>query len=313
MRAYLDVQSSLGKRRIFLELFPDKAPLACSNFVGLCSNPDKGYKNSKIHRIVAPEFIVQGGDVGWSTFEYGDFNVESPGWCDLSEGGYLCMASNEQGKNKCEWFITLEAYPHLSQTNTVFGRLLEPGALDYLRSLGSLEVDEQYRPLEDVTVVKCGEMRWQEDQVRERSVSRERQSRDRSQSPSRRSRRHRPRSRDDRSSRRKDRKRRTPVKYMDNDEHNMEVRRWEDRHNRRPRSRSPSEKLSSQRMREDISRHITEGNREKPPREHQPPTKTKKHKDEDFENKGVVRKGRGVPKYGGGSDSSFGGRLGRPM
>ncbi|KAG5358487.1 Peptidyl-prolyl cis-trans isomerase ppi1 [Yarrowia sp. B02] len=293
MRAYLDVDSPLGKQRILLELFPERAPLACKNFVALCSN---GYKNTDIHRLVAPEFIVQGGDVGRSVFG-GEFAIESPGWCGLSEGGYLCMAANEEGRNLSQWFITLEGYPHLAASNTVFGRLLEPGALEYLRKLGELKVDDNYRPLEKVRIVKCGEMRWEVDQdieqrlkrrrreeadrerdekregrerEKEKEKSKEERHRDRSRSRERR-RKSRHRSRSPRRSSEKSRelhehdrkghdmrrkKERERLKYRDDNPDNLRVRHWESRHERRPRSRSPSERISQQRIKEDIARHI---------------------------------------------------------
>ncbi|KAG5355544.1 Peptidyl-prolyl cis-trans isomerase ppi1 [Yarrowia sp. C11] len=335
MRAYLDIQSSQGKQRLFLELFPERAPLACKNFVGLCAASD-GYKNSEIHRLVAPEFIVQGGDVGRSVFEDGEFAIESPGWCDLSEGGYLCMASSPQGKNLCQWFITLEGYPHLSASNTVFGRLLEPEALEYLKTLGNVPVDDNYKPLESVKVVKCGEMRWEEDEAetkaetkevveeeeredrwssRERDRDRDsripsrRHGRPRSPGRSRRRRRHREeRSRSPRSDRNGYgvRQRHNEDRYRDNSESTRRLRRWENRHQRRPRSRSPSEKISEQRMREDIARHIVAGNNE--------PSSRKPREVPIVPRDGVVRKGRGFQQHS--ADPSHhdprSGRLSRP-
>lgn len=352
MRAYLDVESPVGNQRLFLELFPDRAPLACKNFVGLCAASD-GYKNTDIHRLVAPEFIVQGGDVGRSIFDDGNFPVESPGWCDLSEGGYLCMASNEEGLNLSQWFITLEGYPHLSASNTVFGRLLEPAALEYLRALGEIPVDENYRPLESVRVVKCGQMRWEEEEEEEQKwqkgqkleedrprhrakvrdgSERHRSERHGSRSPerhrrSRRRDRSRDRSRDSRgrSSRSKQegprhlerdkkgydsrkKKRQDEEKYFDDSEETERLRRWEDRHYRKPRSRSPSERISSRRMRQDITRHIESANNEPTSRKpHSPPRRLS-----DSEGYRIVRKGRGTPKYGSATGYSSSGRLGRP-
>lgn len=298
--------------------------------------------------------------MGRSVFDDGEFPIESPGWCDLSEGGYLCMASNEEGRNLSQWFITLEGYPHLSASNTVFGRLLEPAALEYLRSLGDIPVDDDYRPLESIRVVKCGQMRWEEEEragqeeglrseesetgelSRDRS-KRHRSERHRSRSPERSSRRHRrrdrsrDRDRDRRRGRSRDRSRDKPkqegprhlerdkkgfdsrkkkrqdkLRYKDEGEEIERLRRWEDRYYRKPRSRSPSERVSSERMRHDITRYIESANNEPLSRNRQPPPPQMS----DTEGYRIVRKGRGTPKYGSAfgdySNSSSSGRLGRP-
>ncbi|HVU39382.1 MAG TPA: peptidylprolyl isomerase, partial [Opitutales bacterium] len=44
---------------IKLRLFPDIAPKACDNFVGLIK---KGYYNGTIFHRVIPDFMIQGGD-----------------------------------------------------------------------------------------------------------------------------------------------------------------------------------------------------------------------------------------------------------
>lgn len=346
----MDVECSLGKGRIIFELYPERAPLACDNFVSLSNGTvaedggKVGYKNSDIHRIVAPEFIVQGGDIGTSI--YGKpFALESPGWCDMAKGGYLCMAnkgSEDTNSNLSQWFVTLDSFPHLSEGHTVFGCVVE--GLGYLKALGDLMVDKEYRPVEAVRVVRCGELKWQtseqpaeraeaETQAAEpaeptescrsdtqsRRISR---SRDRSSDRHRDRRRERSRSRSRERRRRKDRYReRSRSRDRERDGRHRKHRSRSDRDDAKNISTdkdhqsSPPMDRSYLRFREDLHKQLssTDG-KEAQPRPRRPSASSDTHDS-------TIRKGRGRFKYGAsrvgtGSEQRKGtlnyGRLERP-
>lgn len=201
-RVALDIASSIGKPRIIIELFKDQAPKTCENFETLCSGRavatvsgrKLSYQGSGIHRIVAPEFLIQGGDItgdgnsiGKSIFG-GSFEVENVGGSAMVEEGLLCMAtegtsgggSNQSSDKrsskaaepnddtrKCasQFFITLCSTPWLAETSGVFGKVVK--GLEDLKKLGDLEVDEQDRPLEPVTIVWTARLERKQKRKRE--------------------------------------------------------------------------------------------------------------------------------------------------
>lgn len=59
----MKVKSSIvletNRGNIEIKLFPDIAPLACENFIGLA---EKGYYNGVIFHRVIKDFMIQGGD-----------------------------------------------------------------------------------------------------------------------------------------------------------------------------------------------------------------------------------------------------------
>lgn len=86
-----------------------------NSFRALCTgektDPTTGsrlcYQFTVFHRIVAPEFIVQGGDLG--VVGVGDevLVLEDENLCVPREKGLLCMASSGPNTNKSQFFITV--------------------------------------------------------------------------------------------------------------------------------------------------------------------------------------------------------------
>ncbi|KAK9871244.1 hypothetical protein WA026_011519 [Henosepilachna vigintioctopunctata] len=169
-RCFFDISiSGLPSGRILFELFNDVTPKTCENFRSLCTGErgvgattDKplNYKGVLFHRVVK-DFMIQGGDIssgngtGGESIYGGTFEDEN---FDLKhDRGYLLSMSN-RGKdtNGSQFFITTQPAPHLDNVHVVFGHVI--GGVDVVRQIESLPVDANSRPLQDVRIVKCGEV-----------------------------------------------------------------------------------------------------------------------------------------------------------
>src|ERR1700686_425365 len=110
------------------ELFPDKAPKAVANFIGLAKgtkagkNPATGKTEQKplydgviFHRVI-PEFMIQGGDpIGTGTGDPG-YKFEDELNADLlfDKPGRLAMANSGPNTNGSQFFITEKEVPFLN-------------------------------------------------------------------------------------------------------------------------------------------------------------------------------------------------------
>ncbi|KAF7492340.1 RING-type E3 ubiquitin-protein ligase PPIL2 [Sarcoptes scabiei] len=151
-KGYVRLVTNFGN--LNLELYCDKVPRTCDNFILLCNR--SYYDNCKFHRLIK-NFMVQGGDPtatgkgGQSAFEK-PFNDEI---CKLysHEGrGVLSMANKGPNTNQSQFFITFRSCKYLDGKHTIFGRLV--GGLDVLSKIESIETDEKDKPKEDVIILK---------------------------------------------------------------------------------------------------------------------------------------------------------------
>lgn len=185
-------------KRVVIQLFYDKAPLACENFRCLCTG-ELGtgrmgkplcYRYSKIHRVV-PKFCVQGGDFtkgdgtgGESIYppnsEHGDmwgkFRDETP-FLQHSRKGLLSMANNGPNRNGSQFFFTLRPLSSLDGKHVVFGEILE--GMDVIDAIGGLLTNEKQRPLEPVVISDCGEIKPNGQEIRASTGSSQPESEDR--------------------------------------------------------------------------------------------------------------------------------------
>jgi len=126
--------------RIEIELYADTVPRTAENFRALCTgergatsafgSPPLHFKGSPIHRIV-PGQILQGGDITRGDGRGGE-SIYGRKFVDESfEGkagrhsakGLLSMANSGRNSNSSQFFITLDALPHLDGKHVVFGRV----------------------------------------------------------------------------------------------------------------------------------------------------------------------------------------------
>ncbi|KZT05879.1 cyclophilin-like protein [Laetiporus sulphureus 93-53] len=141
-RAYVRVVTTLGGGSLNLELFCEKAPKTCYNFLQLAKAGK--YNNCLFHRLV-PGFMIQtgdptgtgaGGESCWGTPFRDEFDMRNVAKHDSR--GIVAMANKGPGTNGSQFYITFKATPHLDKKHTVFGKLV--GGEDILDALEALPV-----------------------------------------------------------------------------------------------------------------------------------------------------------------------------
>lgn len=139
-RAYVRLTTSSG--RLDLELYVDKAPVTCWNFLQLCRTGY--YADTSFHRVVRG-FMAQGGDPtgtgrgGESYYghAFGDELSAQGNPHRHTARGVLSMANRGANTNTSQFFITFASRTHLDGKHTVFGRLADQGASE--RTLAAIE------------------------------------------------------------------------------------------------------------------------------------------------------------------------------
>jgi peptidyl-prolyl cis-trans isomerase A (cyclophilin A) len=147
---------------IEVELYDERVPETVSNFVGLATgeqtweHPETGeeveeplYNDVPFHRIIA-EFMLQTGDPTGTgrggpgyTFE-DEFDEE----LRHDSPGTLSMANRGPDTNGSQFFITLDAQPHLDDRHAVFGEVTD--GMNVVEEIGSVETDGNDQPQEEV-------------------------------------------------------------------------------------------------------------------------------------------------------------------
>jgi cyclophilin family peptidyl-prolyl cis-trans isomerase len=160
---------------IEVRLFDERAPRTVENFVNLAEHdpaanddpapdtttwedPETGeirgdglYDGVTFHRIIE-DFMIQGGDPtgtgrGGPGYEFADeFHDEL-----RHDGpGKLSMANSGPDTNGSQFFITLDAQPHLDDRHAVFGEVID--GMDVVEEIGSVQTDGNDQPHEDVVL-----------------------------------------------------------------------------------------------------------------------------------------------------------------
>lgn len=166
---YFDIAiASVKIGRVVIELFKDKVPKTAENFRALCTG-EKGigkngkplhYQGSIFHRIVS-HVMVQGGDIvnfdGSSGESIYGLHFEDENLKTLhNEKGLLSMVNEGRpNSNSSQFVITTASCPQLNNTNVVFGKVIKGmGVIDDINQV-PIEID---KPLEKISIVKCGEL-----------------------------------------------------------------------------------------------------------------------------------------------------------
>ncbi|GAA5974442.1 hypothetical protein JCM11641_003215 [Rhodosporidiobolus odoratus] len=153
-KGYVRMVTSSGE--LNFELFADRAPRTCYNFLRLAS--EGRYQNIRFHRLI-PGFMLQGGDPTgtgrggesiWGTPFEDEYNARNAHRHD--QRGMLSMANSGPNTNGSQFFITFrDKCPHLDGKHTVFGRLV--GGHETLSKLERIPIDATDRPLKPVTLL----------------------------------------------------------------------------------------------------------------------------------------------------------------
>lgn len=157
-------------------LFPDKAPIGVSNFIGLATgtkdwkNPISGaakhhtplYDGTIFHRVI-PGFMIQGGDpAGNGSGDPGyQFKNETSQDLLFDRPGRLAYANSGPNTNGSQFFITEVPTPHLNGGYTIFGQC-DDATVALVKQIASMardpSNDKPFRPVKitHVTIVKSG-------------------------------------------------------------------------------------------------------------------------------------------------------------
>ncbi|KAI0304773.1 cyclophilin-like protein [Russula brevipes] len=155
-RAYVRVVTSLGGG-LNLELFCEKAPKTCYNFLMLARQGK--YNDCLFHRLV-PGFMVQtgdptgtgsGGQSYWGTPFRDEYDLKGAARHDSR--GVVAMANKGSNTNGSQFYITFKPTSNLDKKHTVFGKLV--GGEDVLDTLEKLpRKDGTERPVKPVKITE---------------------------------------------------------------------------------------------------------------------------------------------------------------
>ena len=140
---------------IELKLFPDVAPKACENFVGLVG---KGYYDGIIFHRVIKNFMIQGGDpkgtgTGGESIWGEPFEDEVSDKVLFDRPGLLAMANSGPNTNGSQFFITTKATPYLNKKHTIFGEVVS--GYDIVQKIEGTPTDSSNRPKEKQKIIKA--------------------------------------------------------------------------------------------------------------------------------------------------------------
>ncbi|WP_195837600.1 MULTISPECIES: peptidylprolyl isomerase [unclassified Halorhabdus] len=158
---------------IEVELYDERAPRTVENFVNLATHdpaanadpapdtptwedPETGetrgdafYEDIEIHRVIE-DFMLQMGDPTGTGRGGPGYTFDDEFHDELGHDGpgVLSMANRGPDTNGSQFFITLDAQPHLDGDHPVFGEVID--GMDVVREIGSVETGPQDNPVEDV-------------------------------------------------------------------------------------------------------------------------------------------------------------------
>jgi peptidyl-prolyl cis-trans isomerase A (cyclophilin A) len=156
------IDTTAGK--ISCTLFPDKAPIAVANFIGLSEGTKDWtspvthqkkhgvplYDGTIFHRVI-PNFMIQGGDpAGNGTGDPGyQFKNETSPDLKFDRPGRLAYANAGPDTNGSQFFITEIAYPSLNGGYTIFGQCDDASVaiVKQIARMGRDSNDMPYRPV----------------------------------------------------------------------------------------------------------------------------------------------------------------------
>jgi peptidyl-prolyl cis-trans isomerase A (cyclophilin A) len=149
-------------------LFPDKAPIGVTNFIGLArgtkdwTNPATGrkmhgvplYNGTIFHRVI-PNFMIQGGDpIGTGEGDPGyKFKNETSPDLQFDRPGRLAYANAGPDTNGSQFFVTEVPYPSLNGGYTIFGQCDDP-SVELVKKIARMPRNGNDRPNDPPKIVK---------------------------------------------------------------------------------------------------------------------------------------------------------------
>ena len=144
-----------NKGIIEIKLFPEAAPMACENFLGLIK---KGFYDGIIFHRVIKDFMIQSGDPT-GTGSGGNSIWDQPFADEVSDNivfdkpGILAMANSGPDTNKSQFFITVKAAPWLNKKHTIFGEVTK--GFDIVQAIEEVGTDSRDKPVEEQKIIKA--------------------------------------------------------------------------------------------------------------------------------------------------------------
>lgn len=148
---------------IDIELFSDRAPTTVENFVGLATGEktwtdpqtdetvsgEPLYNDVLFHRVIE-DFMIQTGDPTGTGRGGPGYTFDDEFHSELrhDEPGILSMANHGPNTNGSQFFITLDAQPHLDDRHAVFGTVTD--GMDIVREIGDVNTDDNDKPLDEI-------------------------------------------------------------------------------------------------------------------------------------------------------------------
>ena len=141
------------------ELYAKECPETVWNFINLAEGRQETSKGGSFydglifHRVIEG-FVIQGGgpegtgmgDPGYRFKDEFDPSLRHDG------AGILSMANAGPGTNGSQFFITLDATPHLNNRHSVFGKVIK--GIDVVEKIGVVKTGPGDKPLEPVVMNK---------------------------------------------------------------------------------------------------------------------------------------------------------------
>jgi peptidylprolyl isomerase len=153
-KSLIAIQTNQGT--IEVRLFPDIAPLACENFIGLV---EKGFYNGITFHRVIKDFMVQAGDPtgtgsGGDTIWGGKpFANETTSKTIFDKPGILAMANSGADTNKSQFFITVKPLPGLNGRYTIFGQVVS--GMEAVNKINTVATDSNDKPKQEQKITKA--------------------------------------------------------------------------------------------------------------------------------------------------------------
>ncbi|HOW36352.1 MAG TPA: peptidylprolyl isomerase [Candidatus Omnitrophota bacterium] len=140
---------------IEIQLFPDIAPKACNNMIGLIEK--KYYDGIIFHRVIK-DFMLQGGDPtgtgrGGTSLLGNNFEDEFSPNVKFDRKGLLAMANAGPNTNGSQFFITTVPTPWLNMKHTIFGEVIS--GYDVVQKIENTPVDANDKPIQTQKIIKA--------------------------------------------------------------------------------------------------------------------------------------------------------------
>lgn len=147
----VSLETSHGE--ILIELFFDKAPKHCLNFLGLVK---AGFYDSLCFHRVIQNFVIQVGCPQGNGTGGPGYTVDAEFNDYPHDLGVLSMArAQDPNSAGSQFFICLAKIDYLDGNYTVFGKVCNNESLEIVKKIGSVKTGDQDKPVEEVLVTSA--------------------------------------------------------------------------------------------------------------------------------------------------------------